>query len=80
MRGSRPSTILIQLGLIPSRNVHRSDSNLQNTMQKNVNLEYEQQQLASTSLAVRGSWPSTTRIQLGLNPSCNVQCSDSNIQ
>ena len=74
MRGSQPTTILLQLGLIPSHNVQRnSDSNLLITMQKSVNLEYAQQQLASTTLAVKGSWPATTRIQIGLIPSYNVQ-------
>ena len=71
VRGSWPTTILIQLGLIPSHNVQRCDSNLVNTMQKSVNLEYAQQQLASTTLAVRlrGRWPATTLIELGLIPS-----------
>jgi len=42
-------------------------------MQKSVNLGYAQQQLASTTLAVKGSWPATTRIQMGLISSYNVQ-------
>jgi len=73
VRGSQPTTILLQLGLIPSHNVQRSDSNLLKTMQKSVNLEYAQQQLASATLAVKGRWPATTRIQMGLIPSYNIQ-------